>query len=82
MGYEIAHVSLSASSLITHLIDEVGMDEDWAQMTADMDERIIKPGLEDRSNHVIKELTGVLPLTFQDFAERNKEAWKLETSTN
>ncbi|KAJ5612591.1 ergot alkaloid A [Penicillium lagena] len=75
MGFKVTHINLPPKDLVRHLVEDLGMDTEWAQMTADMDDSIIKPGLEDRLNHAIKNVTGVPPRTFREFCQTSRNVW-------
>ncbi|KAI1214328.1 putative ergot alkaloid A [Annulohypoxylon truncatum] len=70
---KITHVNLSKGELVKRL-ESTGMPTEDAEMLAEMD-IAIKNGAEDRLNHVVEEVTGTLPLSFRDFAVREKEVW-------
>ncbi|OTA81175.1 hypothetical protein M434DRAFT_380496 [Hypoxylon sp. CO27-5] len=73
LGRRITHVNLSEGELAERL-QSAGMPAEDAKMLAEMD-TMIKNGAEDRLNHVVEEVTGTLPLSFHDFAVREKGAW-------
>lgn len=50
------------------------MPADDAAMMAQMD-TMVKEGAEDRLNDVVQTLTGIPPLSFREFASREKHVW-------
>ncbi|KAI1478846.1 putative ergot alkaloid A [Daldinia eschscholtzii] len=70
---EITHVNLSEEELVK-LFESTGMPVEDARMLAEMDS-MVKNGVEERLNHVVEEVTGTPPVSFKDFAVRNRSAW-------
>ncbi|KAI0381638.1 putative ergot alkaloid A [Hypomontagnella monticulosa] len=78
LGRQITHAKLSEAEL-SQKLQASGMPVEDADMLAGMD-TIIKNGAEDRLNHVVEEITGSPPQSFQDFAVREKGAWLQSSS--
>ncbi|KAK6953948.1 hypothetical protein Daesc_003910 [Daldinia eschscholtzii] len=70
---KITHVNLSEDELVK-LFESTGMPVEDARMLAEMDS-MVKNGVEERLNHVVEEVTGTPPVSFKDFAVRNRSAW-------
>ncbi|KAI1801858.1 putative ergot alkaloid A [Daldinia bambusicola] len=70
---KITHMNLSEKEL-AKMLECTGMPAEDAKMLADMD-GLIRNGAEDRLNDVVEEVTGTRPVSFIDFAIRNREAW-------
>ena len=52
----------------------MGVPAHTANMLGELDTGI-KNGMEDRLNDTVLKVTGSSPMTFREFAEKNKDAW-------
>jgi festuclavine dehydrogenase len=77
LGRKITHAKLSEAEM-AKCLESTGMPIEDAQMLAGMDS-IIKSGAEERKNTVIEDVTGTPPLSFKDFAVREKSSWVQES---
>ncbi|KAI2641174.1 putative ergot alkaloid A [Xylaria nigripes] len=73
LGRKITHVKISEADLAQRLV-AYGMPAEDAELLASMD-GLVRAGAEDRTNRVVEEVTGTAPLSFHDFAVREKGSW-------
>nr|ABU42574.1 putative ergot alkaloid biosynthetic protein A [Clavicipitaceae sp. US2005a]AEV21222.1 agroclavine dehydrogenase [Periglandula ipomoeae] len=71
---KITHARLTESELAEKM-QKSGMPAEDAQMHASMDS-IIQSGAEDRLNTAVRDLTGLEPRNFSDFALSEKKFWR------
>lgn len=68
------HVRLTSEEL-TARFEAFGVPHDYAAMLGGLD-RGIADGAEERTTPVVARLTGRDPLSLDDFAARNADAWR------
>jgi ergot alkaloid biosynthesis protein len=73
-GRAVRHVRLSGDEL-TARFESFGIAHDYAAMLVGLD-RAIAGGAEARTTSVVAQLTGREPLSLEDFAARNVDAWR------
>lgn len=74
LGRNINHINLPVTQL-TDRFQENGMDENYAQILASLDEAVAG-GSEDRVTENVETLTGCKPLHFADFVQRELVCWR------
>jgi uncharacterized protein YbjT (DUF2867 family) len=73
-GRPVRHVRLSGDEL-TARFESFGVAHDYAAMLVGLD-RAIAGGAEARTTSVVAQLTGRAPLSLEEFAARNADAWR------
>lgn len=74
LGRRIVHVDLPAAGLEERHKSQ-GLSDNYAKMLSAMDTSI-KLGAENRTNDVIRAVTGTAPKTFRQYAEAVKDVWR------
>ena len=73
LGRKITHTNVSQQELADWLTSR-GVPDHTAGMLAELDIGI-KNGMENRLNDTVLKVTGRPPMTYREFAEKNKDAW-------
>ncbi|KAI1103426.1 putative ergot alkaloid A [Jackrogersella minutella] len=73
LGRKIAYEQLSVADMTTYFIS-LGLPADYAPVLAGM-EGDIGAGAEDRTNDVVRTVTGKEPRRFREFVEQNRAVW-------
>ncbi|OQE13753.1 hypothetical protein PENSTE_c046G08691 [Penicillium steckii] len=74
LGRKISHVSMSEAEYTKFLTDSAGLPHYYAATLASMEAEVAVGG-EEKNSDDVKEVTGVSPLAFRDFAAREKGRW-------
>ena len=73
IGRKIECVQMSQEEL-AHWLSSRGLPEGIANMLAALDIGIHN-GIENRLNDTVEKVTGKKPMTFREYAEKNKAVW-------
>ena len=70
----VKHVKLSGEEHKKWL-ESQGVPSELAGFLAELEVKIVSTGAEQRLNTAVKDVTGKEPITFQAFAEANRNVW-------
>lgn len=73
LGRDVVHVKLTGDEAVEYNL-KIGFPESYAKWVSSLEVGTAKSG-ENRSNHVVEEVTGRPPQSFDAWLEENKKAW-------